>query len=476
MSEEFPLPRSLRDLDYESDPGQTVFGPLPWLLFDDEDVLVYRAATVDGLQAAVDPEEYTVTPVDTLPGLFSIVFAEGQAEGALIRVKGARVHERQTNVTQGGVIRAAPLETELDRVTVTLQELRRDIDRSESAIDDAQSAAVAAEEAQAAAEAAQEIVEEAVPTATAAAGAALAAAASLNLPLLEAGDAGKPLVVNDAEDGYDLGAIAPVTSVNGMGGDVELLSCLSVRAAAPDNIDLSAPGANIDDIAMAAGQPFLAPFQVAGAQNGVYRWNGAAVPATRIEPFATFDAHAGAFVTVQEGTKHAGSSWQFTPAKGGVLGADAITIERRGPFSDGSFHVALSGDVAGISPGTITIIPFNTEVVNEGVTVSGNRIYPLPGLYLFSAALFWTTAVVDGETYQTRIHKNGNAAAGLLVFGVATAGAGGGSPLQSILPALPYRVVAGDFFEIYGYGTGSGNKTIQANSAATWFRGVRIGP
>lgn len=58
-----------------------------------------------------------------------------------------------------------------------------------------------------------------------------------------------------------------------------------VRAATTGNINLSAPGATIDGVALTSGDVrdgrFLAWQQSTPSQNGTYIWNGAATPATR---------------------------------------------------------------------------------------------------------------------------------------------------------------------------------------------------
>jgi len=57
----------------------------------------------------------------------------------------------------------------------------------------------------------------------------------------------------------------------------------SVRAASTAAINLAAPGANIDGVAMVAGNRFLEKDNATLANRGIYIWNGAAVPATRAE-------------------------------------------------------------------------------------------------------------------------------------------------------------------------------------------------
>ena len=52
----------------------------------------------------------------------------------------------------------------------------------------------------------------------------------------------------------------------------------SVRVATVGNINLAAPGAAIDGIAMAANDRVLVRSQTAPAENGIYVWTGAATP------------------------------------------------------------------------------------------------------------------------------------------------------------------------------------------------------
>jgi hypothetical protein len=85
----------------------------------------------------------------------------------------------------------------------------------------------------------------------------------------------------------------------------------SAKAASTANINLAAPGATIDGVAMAANNRFLAKDQTAAAQNGIYVWNGAAAPATRsLDANSTSDLE-NAVITIDSGTS-AGSSFRQT--------------------------------------------------------------------------------------------------------------------------------------------------------------------
>lgn len=83
----------------------------------------------------------------------------------------------------------------------------------------------------------------------------------------------------------------------------------STRVATQGNINLAAPGATIDGITMVASDRVLVLAQTAGAENGIYIWNGAAVSMTRSIDANTAAELEQAVVTVEEGT-NAGSSYR----------------------------------------------------------------------------------------------------------------------------------------------------------------------
>lgn len=85
----------------------------------------------------------------------------------------------------------------------------------------------------------------------------------------------------------------------------------SARVATSANINLASPGASIDGVALSAGDRVLLRGQTAGAQNGVYLWNGAAAPMTRAPDASTAAELEQAILTVEEGTS-AGASFRQT--------------------------------------------------------------------------------------------------------------------------------------------------------------------
>lgn len=116
----------------------------------------------------------------------------------------------------------------------------------------------------------------------------------------------------------------------------------SVRAATTGNINLAAPGSTIDGITLATNDRVLVRAQTAGAENGIYIWNGAATPATRSLDASTWDELESAVVTVEEGTTNAGTTWRQSVING-TLGTTTVTW---GAF--GTSAAAASETVAGI--------------------------------------------------------------------------------------------------------------------------------
>lgn len=76
----------------------------------------------------------------------------------------------------------------------------------------------------------------------------------------------------------------------------------NARVYVSTNVNLSAPGASLDGVAMSANDRFVAGSQTTTTENGIYIWNGSAVPATRSLDGSTSDELENAVVTIDEGT------------------------------------------------------------------------------------------------------------------------------------------------------------------------------
>ena len=129
MSVAFQLPRSVRQITYDVLPGQTDFGPAPWLAFDPVDIAV---------QVRDGPAERwrTVTAGVTVALSAAIGYPTARFSvspaAAQVRLTARRIHPRITDVTRGGAVLTPMLERELDTQATVLQELRRDVDQHDA--------------------------------------------------------------------------------------------------------------------------------------------------------------------------------------------------------------------------------------------------------------------------------------------------------------------------------------------------------
>lgn len=114
----------------------------------------------------------------------------------------------------------------------------------------------------------------------------------------------------------------------------------SARAASSANINLTAPGASIDGVALSAGDRFLARGQTLGQENGIYVFQGAAVPAIRAADGDTAsELTAGMVVSVEEGS-FADMLWLLSTNNPIVVGTTPLTFS----YAGGAPFTTLVGD------------------------------------------------------------------------------------------------------------------------------------
>lgn len=137
------------------------------------------------------------------------------------------------------------------------------------------------------------------------------------------------------------------------------------RVSTQGNLNLAAPGASIDGIAMVANDRVLVRAQTTGTENGIYIWNGAAVAMTRSLDASTFDELEQAVITVEEGTS-AGATFRQT-AVNGTLGSTTVTF--------GSFGTS--------APAATETTPGIAEIATQAETDAGTDdlriVTPLKG-------------------------------------------------------------------------------------------------
>lgn len=98
-----------------------------------------------------------------------------------------------------------------------------------------------------------------------------------------------------------------------------------VRAASTANVNVASPGASMDGVTLVANDRLLLKSQTTTTENGLYIWNGAAVPLTRTNDASTGPELVGAVVVVTEGTAGQGTTWRQT-ATGITIGVTPIAF------------------------------------------------------------------------------------------------------------------------------------------------------
>ena len=169
---------------------------------------------------------------------------------------------------------------------------------------------------------------------------------------------------------------------------------VDVRVSAPANVNLSAPGATIDGLAMANGDRFLVGAQTTNTENGIYVYNGASTPAVRAA-----DANAGpelvsAFVPVAEGT-----------SAGVVLRQTAINITL-GTTPIG-FVSAFSNSPAA-STSTAGIAAFATQAEVDAGAVTNKTVTPQTLAGYANGRKKLAGTIGDGTATQFTITHNFN--------------------------------------------------------------------
>lgn len=122
------------------------------------------------------------------------------------------------------------------------------------------------------------------------------------------------------------------------------------RAASTGNVNTASPGAAIDGVTLAANDRVLLKDQTTASQNGIYVWNGAAVPMTRSTDADTAAELENAVVSVDEGTVNTLTTWRqttfnFTLGSGNVVfAAENQTTPAASETVSGKAEIATQGE------------------------------------------------------------------------------------------------------------------------------------
>jgi len=214
-------------------------------------------------------------------------------------------------------------------------------------------------------------------------------------------------------------------AANGAGVDITIPGAASdpsdyknmVNAVSVANINLAAPGNIIDgvDLSLLPATPsFLAKDQTVPAENGIYDWNGPAVPATRRS-----DANTSALVTqgtftfALDGTINADTSWVLVTPDPIVLGVTALNFQEIAGLAGTSIifdqvRVVAKNGNDGTANNTwekpFLTIAAALASITDAAPAKRYTVLVMPGTYTEAVALPANISLVgSGDPYSTRI-------------------------------------------------------------------------
>lgn len=244
----------------------------------------------------------------------------------------------------------------------------------------------------------------------------------------------------------------------------------SVRMRTTANITIASPGntpANFDGVTPVAGNRVLLTNQTTASENGIYIWNGAAVPMTRaLDANTSALVTAGQYMFVEEGTLSQDSGWVLITNAPIVLGTTALTYTQfngagsivagtglsltgntlnvgtastaRIVVNADNIDLAVSGVTAGTyigfavdTYGRVTSVTTPTTLAGYGITnaqpldadLTAIAAIATTGLLVRTGTNTWATRSVLGVTNRTTV-TNGTGVAGDITVDIAATYAG----------------------------------------------------
>jgi hypothetical protein len=141
----------------------------------------------------------------------------------------------------------------------------------------------------------------------------------------------------------------------------------SVRAMAATNISTGAAPSSVDGVTLATGDRVLLTGQSAGADNGIYTYNGAGNALTRAtDADASAEVTGGLTTFVNEGTTYHDTIWSLNTNDAITVGTTALTFQQIGAGT--SYSVSTPITLTGTTIG-LTTVPVATG--GTGATTAG---------------------------------------------------------------------------------------------------------
>ena len=127
--------------------------------------------------------------------------------------------------------------------------------------------------------------------------------------------------------GFGANSLTPKAYVDSVKQALDIKA--SCRVASTGNVTVSGPGAAIDGVTLSSGDRVLLKDQTAGAENGIYVFNGAASALTRaLDADEDEDVTAGLFTFISEGSTNADNGFVLVTDGAITLGTTAFTFEQ----------------------------------------------------------------------------------------------------------------------------------------------------
>lgn len=183
-----------------------------------------------------------------------------------------------------------------------------------------------------------------------------------------------------------------------------------VRVASTANVTISNPGTAVfDGVTLSNGDLVLLKNQTAGAENGIYVFNGSSSAMTRNADSDAWNEIPGSLVDVLEGTVNASTRYKNTNSSTGTLGTTAITYS-----ADNTGNLTAANFVDGETPaGTVngsnvTFTLANTPV-SGSVLLTIENAFMIPGsgndYTITGATITFATAPLTGERIRANYRK-----------------------------------------------------------------------
>jgi hypothetical protein len=190
----------------------------------------------------------------------------------------------------------------------------------------------------------------------------------------------------------------------------------SVRAATTANITLSAPGAAIDGVTLAAGNRVLVKNQTTQAENGVYVFATSGSAMTRATDMDLGAEFPSSFLFVEEGTINQDTGWVCTTNNPVTVGTTAIAFAQfsgAGSFVDGNGLIRTGNQLDVV--GTLNRITVGTDAVDIALTYAGQTSISTLGTITAGA---WNGTAIPVEFGGTGAGTASAARANLAASGV----------------------------------------------------------